>query len=141
MDIQIGQHVYCNTDGTIEIEGALQIEITLRGGGAPPQLNFAIFDAVGKIPGKLMSSNFTVNEGSAYSLSKSPTSIVITHPESGTEVLNIAVESENKVVISKGKFHSLKGHTVTITPEDWTIEKTTVTKGETDMKGKGVSLG
>lgn len=141
MDIQIGQHVYRNTDGTIEIEGALQIEITLRGGGAPPQLNFAIFDAVGKIPGKLMSSNFTVNEGSAYSLSKSPTSIVITHPESGTEVLNIAVESENKVVISKGKFHSLKGHTVTITPEDWTIEKTTVTKGETDMKGKGVSLG
>ncbi len=141
MDIQIGQHVYRNTDGTIEIEGALQIEITLRGGGAPPQLNFAIFDAVGKIPGKLMSSNFTVNEGSAYSLSKSPTSIVITHPESGTEVLNIAVESENKVVISKGKFHTLKGHTVTITPEDWTIEKTTVTKGETDMKGKGVSLG
>ncbi len=141
MDIQIGQHVYRNTDGTIEIEGALQIEITLRGGGAPPQLNFAIFDAVGKIPGKLMSSNFTVNEGSAYSLSKSPTSLVITHPESGTEVLNIAVESENKVVISKGKFHTLKGHTVIITPEDWTIEKTTVTKGETDMKGKGVSLG
>ena len=141
MDIQIGQHVYRNTDGTIEIEGALQIEITLRGAGVPPQLNFAIFDAVGKIPGKLMSSNFTVNEGSAYSLSKSPTSLVITHPESGTEVLNIAVESENKVVISKGNFHTLKGHTVIITPEDWTIEKTTVTKGETDMKGKSVSLG
>lgn len=32
MDIQIGQHVYRNTDGTIEIEGALQTEISLRGG-------------------------------------------------------------------------------------------------------------
>ena len=141
MDIQIGKHVYRNTDGTIEIEGALQIEISLRGGGAPPQLNFVIFDAVGKIPGKLNSSNFTVNEGNVYSLKKSPTSLVITHPETSTEVLNLSVESENTVVISQGKFYTLKGHTITITPEEWTIEKTTVKEGETDMKGKGISLG
>jgi len=118
MDIQIGKHVYRNTDGTIEIEGALQIEISLRGGGAPPQLNFVIFDAVGKIPGKLNSSNFTVNEGNVYSLKKSPTSLVITHPETSTEVLNLSVESENTVVISQGKFYTLKGHTITITQSD-----------------------
>ena len=88
-----------------------------------------------------MSSNFTQNEGNAYSLKKSPTSVVITHPQSGTEVLNLSVESENKVVISNGKFYTLKGHTLTITPDEWTIEKTTVKEGETDMKGKGISLG
>ena len=141
MDIQIGKHVYRNTDGTIEIEGALQIEIELRGAGTPPRLNFAIFDTTGKLPGKVMSSNFTNNEGNAYSLKKSPTSLVITHPQSGTEVLNLAVESENKVVISNGNFYTLKGHSITITPDEWTIEKTTVTEGETDMKGKGISLG
>jgi len=141
MDIQIGKHVYRNTDGTIEIEGALQIEIELRGAGTPPRLNFAIFDTVGKLPAKLMSSNFTNNEGNAYSLKKSPTSLVVTHPESGTEVLNLAVESENKVVISNGNFYTLKGHSITITPDEWTIEKTTVKEGETDMKGKGISLG
>ena len=141
MDIQIGKHVYRNTDGTIEIEGALQIEIALRGTGTPPRLNFAIFDGNGKMPAKIMNNTFTINEGGAYSLSKSPDGIVITHPESGAEVLNLRVESENMVVISKGHFYTLKGHVISITPEEWTIEKTTVKEGETDMKGKAVSLG
>lgn len=140
MDIQVGQHVYRNTDGTIEIEGALQIEIELRK-GSPPRVNFAIFDKVGKIPAKLMNSTFTINEGSAYALTKSPTSLSITHQETGTDVLNLEVESENKVVISKGHFHTLKGHDIIITPTEWTIEKTTVKEGETDMKGKSASLG
>ena len=141
MDIQVGQHLYRNTDGTIEIEGALQMEISLRGGGAPPQLTFAIFDAAGKMPAKLQNSYFSINQGSAYSLTKSQSSLVITHPESGTEVLNLTVESENKVVISKGSFYTLKGHIMNITPTEWTIEKTTVQEGETDMKGKAASLG
>ena len=141
MDVQIGQHVYRSTNGMIEIEGALQLEIELRGANIPPRLNFAIFDAVGKIPAKLMNSNFTVNEGNAYALSKNPTSLVLTHLESGTEVLNLAVESDNKVLISQGNFYTLKGHLLNITPDQWTIEKTTVKKGETDMQGKAVCLG
>ena len=141
MDIQVGQHVYRNTDGTIEIEGALQMEISLRGGGASPQLTFAIFDGAGKMPAKLQDNNFSINQGSAYSLTKSQTSLMITHLESGTEVLNLTVESEKKVVISKGSFYTLKGHIINITPEEWTIEKTTVKKGETDMKGKAARLG
>ena len=141
MDIQVGQHVYRNTDGTIEIEGALQMEISLRSGGASPQLTFAIFDGAGKMPAKLQGNNFSINQGSAYSLTKSQTSLMITHLESGMEVLNLTVESEKKVVISRGSFHTLKGHIINITPEEWTLEKTTVKKGETDMKGKAARLG
>ena len=141
MDIQVGQHVYRNTDGTIEIEGALQMEISLRSGGASPQLTFAIFDGAGKMPAKLQGNNFSINQGSAYSLTKSQTSLMITHLESGTEVLNLTVESEKKVVISKGSFYTLKGHIINITPEEWALEKTTVKKGETDMKGKAARLG
>ena len=141
MDIQVGQHVYRNTDGTIEIEGALQMEISLRSGGASPQLSFAIFDGAGKMPAKLQDNNFSINQGSAYSLTKSQTSLMITHLESGIEVLNLTVESEKKVVISKGSFYTLKGHIINITPEEWTLEKTTVKKGETDMKGKAARLG
>ena len=124
MDIQVGQHLYRNTDGTIEIEGALQMEISLRGGGAPPQLTFAIFDGAGKMPAKLQNSYFSINQGSAYSLTKSQSSLVITHPESGTEVLYLTVESENKVVISKGSFYTLKGHIMNITPTEATTKVT-----------------
>jgi hypothetical protein len=141
MDIQVGQHVYRNTDGTVEIEGALQIEIALREGNTPPLLNFAIFDGAGKMPAKLMKSTFDINEGSAYALTKSPNSLVLTHPASGTTVLTLDVTPEKRVVISQGKFFTLKGHTIQITPKEWTIEKTTVGEGETDMKGKAASLG
>jgi len=141
MDIQVGQHLYRNTDGTMEIEGALQIEIALREGDAPPQLNFALFDGAGKMPAKLMKSTFDINEASAYELTKSPTNLVLNHLPSGTNVLTLDVTPEKRVVISKGKFFTLKGHTIEITPEEWTIEKTTVGEGETDMKGKAACLG
>ena len=141
MDIQVGQYVYRNTDGTIEIEGALQMEIFLRSSGAHPQLTFAIFNKAGKMTAKLQNSHFSINEGSAYSLTKTTTFLLIKHSESGTEVLNLSVESQNKIVISKGNFYTLKGHIINITPKEWTIEKTTVTEGETDMKGKAASLG
>ncbi len=141
MDIQVGQHVYRNTDGTIEIEGALQIEIALRGDSATPLLNFAIFDGAGKMPAKLMKNTFDINESSAYSLTKSPNSLVLTHTPTGTNVLTIDVTPEKRVVISQGKFFTLKGHTIHITPKEWTIEKTTVGEGETDMKGKAACLG
>ncbi len=141
MDIQVGQHVYRNTDGTLEIEGALQIEIALRGDSLTPLLNFAIFDGAGKMPAKLMKNHFDINEASAYLITKSSNGIMLTHPASGTNVLTIEVTPEKRVVISQGKFFTLKGHTLEITPKEWTIEKTTVGEGETDMKGKAACLG
>ncbi len=93
------------------------------------------------MPAKLQNNYFSINEGSAYSLTKSQTSLVITHLESSMEILNLTAESGNKVVISKGNFYTLKGHIINITPKEWTIEKTTVQEGETDMKGKAASLG
>ena len=77
MDIQFGPHWYRNTDGTIEIEGLPQIEIELPKNGKPPRVNFAIFDAVGKMPGKLMNSSLAVNEMGAFTLSKDPTHLAI----------------------------------------------------------------
>ncbi|MDA0737976.1 MAG: hypothetical protein O2999_00895 [Nitrospirae bacterium] len=141
MDIQVGQHVYRNTDGTMEIEGALQIEIALRGDTATPLLNFALFDGAGKMPAKLMKNHFDINEASAYLITKSSNGVTLTHPASGTNVLTLEVTPEKRVVISQGKFFTLKGHTLEITPKEWKIEKTTVGEGETDMKGKAACLG
>lgn len=76
MDIQIGPHLYRNTDGNVEIEGVLQLEISLAKSGGPLKINFAIFDSVGKMPGKLMNSTLATNERGIYQLTKDPTSLV-----------------------------------------------------------------
>ncbi len=139
MDIQIGSHLYRNSNGTIEIEGVPQIDIEPHPSGGFPKVNFALFDK-GKMPAKLTNSTLAINEGQAYSLEKSLTSLVMRHQGSGKEILHMTLEENGRLVISHGEFYTLKGHTFTITPSEWTLETTTVQDGETDLKGKAVSL-
>lgn len=139
MDIQIGPHLYRNSNGTIEVEGVPQIDIEPRAAGGFPKVNFALFDN-GKMPAKLTNSTLAINEGQAYALERSPTSLVMRHQDSGKEILNMTLAENGRLVISQGEFHTLKGHTLTITPLEWTLEKTTVKEGETDVQGKAVPL-
>lgn len=140
MDIQIGPHLYRNSNGTIEVEGVPQIDIEPRAAGGFPKVNFALFETGGKMPAKLTNSTLAINEGQAYALERSPTSLVMRHQDSGKEILNMTLEENGRLVISQGEFYTLKGHTLTITPLEWTLEKTTVTEGETDVQGKAVPL-
>ena len=139
MDIQIGPHLYRNSNGTIEVEGVPQIEIEPRPSGGFPKVNFALFDN-GKMPAKLTNSTLAINEGQAYALEKSLTSLVLRHQDSGKEILHMILEENGRLVISQGEFTTMKGHILTITPLEWTLEKTTVQDGETDLQGKAVSL-
>ena len=140
MDIRIGPHWYRNTNGTIEIEGLPQIEFEFPDNGRPPRVNFAIFDAVGKMPGKLMNSSLAVNEEGAYTLIKDSSSLVLKKTDSGTEVLHVQFEDGKRIIISRGEFFTLKGHLLKITPLEWKVEKTTGKAGETDMKGKPAAI-
>lgn len=139
MDIQIGPHLYRNSNGTIEIQGVPQIDIEPRPSGGFPKVNFALFDN-GKMPAKLTNSTLAINEGQAYALERGPTSLVMRHQGSGKEILNMTLEENGRLVISQGEFYTLKGQTLTITPLEWTLEKTTVKEGETDVQGKAVPL-
>ncbi len=140
MDIRIGPHWYRNTDGTIEIEGLPQIEIEYPDNGKPPRVNFAIFDAVGKMPGKLINSSLAVNEEGAYTLIKDTATLLIKKTGSGAEVLRMQFEDGKRINISQGEFFTLKGHLLKITPLEWTVEKNTGKEGETDMKGKPAKI-
>ena len=82
MDIQIGSHLYRNSNGTIEIEGVPQIDIEPRSSGGFPKVNFALFDN-GKMPAKLTDSTLAINEGQAYSVERSLTSLVMRHQAAG----------------------------------------------------------
>ncbi len=140
MDIQIGPHLYRNSNGIIEIEGVPQIEFEPSPSGGFPKINFALFDAAGKMPAKLTNGTLAINEGRAYAVERSPSSLVMRHQESGKDILHAVLKDDGRLVISKAAFHTLKAHLLTITPSEWTLEKTTGHKGETDLNGKAVSL-
>jgi hypothetical protein len=141
MDLEIGSNVYRNTDGTVEVEGVPQLIVTLKKPEGPPVVNFVTFDNVGRMTSKMVESTMQFNERRALELIKTPTSLKLTHPESGAVVLLIEVKAPNYVVVKQAQFTTAKGHTMDISLVEWKVDKRRMSGGNTDVKGGAVAIG
>ncbi|HEY6086045.1 MAG TPA: hypothetical protein VIU63_11670 [Nitrospira sp.] len=141
MDVEIGSNVYRNTDGTIEIEGIPQIQITFKEPTKAVLVNFALFDENGKMIAKLVDSTLMFNERRAYEVTKTPTRVTMTHAESKRVVLQIDVKARDQVVFSKAGFHSIKGHLVEVSPKEWKIDRQQASGTTQDVNGGAVKIG
>ena len=141
MDLEIGSNLYRNTDGTIEIEGVPQIQVALKPKTGDLLVNFALFDAVGKVTAKLVDSTLMINERRAYEVNKSPKSLRLSHPASGTIILQMDVKASEVVAFTQGEFHTIKGHVIQVSPSEWKIDKRRVSGTTLDVTGGSVALG
>jgi hypothetical protein len=141
MDVEVGSNLYRNTDGIIEIEGVPQIQVALKLATGALLVNFALFDADGKVTAKLNDSTLMINEKRAYEVTKTSKSLLLTHPASGTVILQMEVKAPDVVAITKGEFYTIKGHKIRITPAEWNIDKLRASGTTQDVKGKAVVLG
>ena len=141
MDMEVGSNLYRNTDGMIEIEGVPQIEVALKPITGALLVNFALFNAEGKVMAKLNDSTLMINERRAYEVTKTPNSLLLTHPESGAVILQIEVKTPDVVAFTKGEFHTIKGHVIRITSTEWNIDKLRASGTTQDVKGGSVFLG
>jgi len=141
MDVEVGSNLYRNTDGMIEIEGVPQIQVALKPITGALLVNFALFNAEGKVMAKLNDSTLMINERRAYEVTKTPNSLLLTHPESGAVILQIEVKTPGVVAFTKGEFHTIKGHVIRITPTEWNIDKLRTSGTTQDVKGGSVFLG
>ena len=141
MDVEVGSNLYRNTDGTIEVEGIPQIQIALKPTTGALLVNFALFDAGGKVTAKLNDSTLMINEKRAYEVSKTPKSLVLTHLGSGSIILKIELKASDVVAFTKGTFHTIKGHVIKVSPTEWKIDKLRASGTTQDVKGGSVVLG
>ena len=141
MDVEVGSNLYRNTDGMIEIEGVPQIQVALKPVTGALLVNFALFDAEGKLTAKLSDSTLMINEKRAYDVAKTPKSLLLTHPASGTVILEMSVKAPDVVSCTKGEFHTIKGHVIKISPTEWNIDKLRASGTTQDLKGKSVIIG
>ena len=141
MDVKVGPHWYRNSNGIVEIEGLPQIELEWRKtGGVPIRVNFVVFDQYGVMHAKVERNSLTINEQAAYDLKRSEKGLILTTNNGKKRVLAINVSDTNQVEIPEGEFYTLKGHLLTITPQQWSVEKTIERSGESDMEGKAVAM-
>jgi hypothetical protein len=82
-----------------------------------------------------------INEKRAYDVVTTPKSLLLTHSASGTIVLQIEVKATGVVALTKGEFHTIKGHIIRISPTEWTIDKLRASGTTQDVKGKSVVIG
>ena len=141
MDVEVGSNVYRNTDGMIEIEGVPQIEVALKPGTGALLVNFALFNEEGKVTAKLNESTLMINEKRAYDVTRTPKGLSLTHSASGTVVLQIDMTAPGVVALTKGEFHTVKGHVIRISPTEWRIDKLRASGTTQDLNGKSVVIG
>jgi hypothetical protein len=141
MDVEVGSNLYRNTDGTIEIEGVPQIQVTLKEPANGLLVNFALFDGNGKMIAKLVESTLMFNERRAYEVMRTPTRVTLSHVESKQVVLEMDVKAPGHVVFTRGGFHSVKGHLVEVSPKEWKVGKQQASGTTQDAKGGAIKIG
>jgi hypothetical protein len=141
MDVEIGSNLYRNTNGMITIEGVPQIEVTIKPLNGSLLVNFALFDGAGKMIAKLTDSTLMFNERRAYEVSKTPKSIALKQIDSGKIIIQMELRASEVVAITKGEFHTVKGHVIEVTPTEWKIDKVRSSGAKQDMQGGEVVLG
>jgi len=141
MDVEIGSNVYRNTNGMIAIEGVPQIEVTVKPATGTLLVNFALFDGAGKMIAKLSDSTLMFNERRAYEVSTTAKTLALKQIDSGKIILQMELRASEVVAITKGEFHTVKGHVLEVTPTEWKIDKVRSSGTKHDMQGGEVAIG
>lgn len=141
MDIDIGSNLYRNANGTIEVEGVPQIQLARHPTTGALLVNFALFDSNGRMLAKVVDSTMMFNERRAYELTKTDKSVSMKEAESGKILLQFDVKAPDVVSLSRGEFHSMKGHLLQVSATEWKIDKQQKSGLTLDVKGGAVSLG
>ncbi|MDH5640201.1 MAG: hypothetical protein OEY28_02820 [Nitrospira sp.] len=141
MDIEIGSNLYRNSDGTIEIEGVPQIQVARHPSTGALLVNFALFDAEGRMLAKMVDSTLMFNERRAYDVKKTAQSLALTETASGKVLLQFDMKTPDVVSFSRGEFCTMKGRMLEVSANEWKIAKQTKSGQTVDAKGGAVSIG
>lgn len=141
MDVEVGSNMYRNSDGTIEVEGVPQIQITQHPSTGALLVNFALFDSTGRMLAKVVDSTIMFNERRAYDLMKTPRSVAMKETASGKILLQVDLKAPQVVSLSKGEFHTVKGHLLQVSAKEWKVDKQQKSGLDQDVKGGAVLIG
>ena len=141
MDIEVGSNLYRNSDGTIEIDGVPQIQLTQHPATGALLVNFALFDANGRMVAKVVDSTMMFNERRAYELSKTSTGVAVKEVASGKVLLQLEKNPSEVVSFSQGEFYTMKGRLLQVSPTEWKLDKQQKRGLAHDANGGAVSIG
>lgn len=141
MDIEVGSNLYRNSDGTIEIEGVPQIQVTCHPATGALLVNFALFDVNGRMLAKIVDSTMMFNERRAYDLKKTAQTVAIKETASGKILLQLDTKAPGLISFSRGEFYTMKGRLMEVSSSEWRLDKRRTSGIIHDTKGGAVFIG
>jgi hypothetical protein len=141
MDIEVGSNLYRNSDGTIVIEGVPQIQVARHPSTGALLVNFALFDSTGRMLAKMVDSTLMFNDRHAYDVSKTAKSVAVREAASDKVLLQLDAKASDVVSLSKGEFHTMKGHLLEVSAKEWKIDKHVKSGLTCDVDGGPVTIG
>ncbi len=141
MDIEIGANFYRNSNGTIEVEGVPQIQLARHPVTGALLVNFALFDADGRMLAKVVDSTLMFNERRAYEVTKTDTSLAMKEVGSGKILLKLDAKAPDVVSFSRGEFHTIKGRLLQVSATQWKIDKQQKSGVTQDAQGGPAVIG
>lgn len=141
MDIEIGSNLYRNSNGTIEVEGVPQIQVARHPASGMLLVNFALFDSNGRMLAKVVDSTLMFNERRAYEVTKADASLTMKEVASGKILLKLEVKAPDVIALTRGEFHTIKGHLLQVSSTEWKIDKQQKSGLTQDVQGRAASIG
>jgi hypothetical protein len=141
MDIEIGSNLYRNSNGTIEVEGVPQIQLVRHPVTGALLVNFALFDADGRMLAKVVDSTLMFNERRAYEVVKTDTSLAMKEVGSGKLLLKLDAKAPDVVSFSRGEFRTMKGRLLEVSATQWKIDKQQKSGVTQDAQGGPAVIG
>ncbi|MBH0209626.1 MAG: hypothetical protein HP495_14140 [Nitrospira sp.] len=141
MDIEIGSNLYKNFNGTVEVEGVPQLQVSRHPSTGSLLVNFALFDSNGRMLAKMVDSTLMFNERRAYEITRTDKRLLMKEADSGKVVLQLDVKDAQGISLAQGEFHTMKGHLLQVTATEWKVEKQRKSGLTHDAQGGAVSIG
>jgi hypothetical protein len=141
MELNIGSNILRNTSGVLNVQGKDQIYLEIGKVDKQLLLTMEIYDANGKLIGKLVRNAWVTNDKDRFDITTHPSSLKLIDKQTGETVVEANVTGQDMIEIPQGKFYTHKGHLLEITPQYWKIMGMTMSGNIFDSCGGAVGIG
>jgi hypothetical protein len=141
MELNIGSNILRNTSGVLNVQGKDQIYLEIGKVDKQLLLTMEIYDANGKLIGKLVRNAWVTNDKDRFDITTHPSSLKLIDKQTGETVVEANVTGQEMIEIPQVKFYTHKGHLLEITPQYWKIMGMTMSGNIFDSCGGAVGIG
>lgn len=119
MQLTIGSHRLCNTDGVISVRGNRQIRLEWGPLNSELLLTMDLYGAGGNHIARLRRNHWTFNDNNRFDFTANMKGLNIVDTKLSQVVLDARILGADSVVITQGEFFTSSGRQIELTKVDW----------------------